>query len=262
MNKFRPRLSKQRYDRLLKNEQGLDTENYLVLGCVHVPFHNRALLEKVVQLSKDINISGIVLAGDFLDCNALGEYERGKTSTTGVTLEEEYSEGNKVLDQFEHIPEKVFLFGNHEARYFRWKADINNSKYGDILNPISALNLPERGYKVYSNYKNDYHQLGDLQIMHGEFFNIHAAKKTLDTFRANTMFAHTHRVQSYREGEVASWNIGWMGDVNSKAFNYANRAMKQRWANAFSVVSICNNRAYVSVIESLDGRFFYGNTQY
>lgn len=263
MNTIRPRLS-ERENRLLLNLKAPKQQS-IILPCCHVPFHNQPYFHKIKNLISDIKPNEIVIQGDFVDCNALGSYEKGRLSSTGIDLEEEYTEASKELDELEQASGHqnfVYLFGNHENRYFRWKADINNSKYGDLVSPIKGLKLEERGYKVFTDYMNDYYSIGSLQVMHGEFFNIHAAKKHLDTFRRNVMFAHTHRVQYYREGDFAAWNIGFLGNKNAPCFNYAHRSMKEKWANSFAVVTQSDGFFHVEVIEFINDSFFFGGLKY
>ena len=234
------------------------------MGCVHVPFHNRKLMKGVLDLMDTYNFAGIIIGGDFLDMASLSEYEKGKINHTWVKLDEEYGEANKLLDEFDKriSGEKVFLFGNHENRYFRWLADVNNNKYGDLINPIHSLNLEKRGYTVYSDYKNDKHKLGTLYILHGEFYNIHVAKKTLDTWRRNILFYHTHRMQVYREGEFCAYNGGCLADLSSPAFNYAPMSTKIKWANAFNLIHLDGKKHYVDTINCYDNSFVYAGVKY
>jgi len=259
----RPRMSDEQYQLFKRLNE--DKEQYVILPCVHVPFQNQLYLHKIKKLISDIKPKEVILQGDFVDCNALGQYEKGKLSGTGVDLDEEYDEANRELSELEQAAghsDFVYMFGNHENRYFRWKKDVNNSKYGDLVSPIRAMKLEERGYKVFSDYMNDFYTVGSLQVIHGEFFNVHAAKKHLDTFRRNVMFAHTHRVQYYREGEFAAWNIGFLGNKNAPCFNYANRSMKERWANAFSVVTVDGSFFHVEIVEFINDSFYYGSLKY
>lgn len=243
------------------------TKTYIVSGCWHVPFQNQILYAGFKNLIRDINPDGFVLAGDFLDMGSLSDYERGKLSHTGITLEAEYNAGNQVLDEIDHLlspeSEKFYLYGNHCARYFRWKADVNNSKYGDILNPSKGLKLIERGYKVSEDYQNDFIELGSLQVFHGYYFNVHCAKKHLDSLRRNNMFVHTHRFQVYREGSFAGFNIGFMGDVDAPCFSYASRAMREAWANGFAVVHVQeDDKFFVEMIDVVNSHFMYGGKIY
>lgn len=233
---------------------------YLVIGCLHVPFNNKNLTDGLFELMQDVNYSGIIIAGDFLDMAALSTYEKGKINNTGITLEDEYIAGNLFLNKIDSLlpknAKKVFLFGNHENRYWRWKSDVDNSKYGDSLNPISSLALEQRGYEVYHDYINDVYNLGSLSIIHGEYFNIHCAKKHLDVFRRNILFFHTHRLQIHREGDFAAYNAGFLGDKKSAAFNYAKRGMKSAWGNGFAEVTLLDTgEHFVNVISCVNDKF-------
>jgi hypothetical protein len=259
----RPRMTENQYSVFSRLKE--KKEQYVLLPCSHVPFHNQLYFHKIKNLISDIKPKEIVLQGDFIDCNALGSYEKGKISSTGIDLDEEYDEANKELNELEQAAghsDFVYLFGNHENRYFRWKSDVNNAKYGDLVNPVRAMQLDERGYKVFQDYLNDFYSIGSLQVIHGEFFNIHAAKRHLDVFRRNIIFAHTHRVQYYREGDFGSWNIGFLGNKNAPCFNYASRSMKDRWANAFAVVTVDGNFFHVDMIEFINDSFYYGGIKY
>ncbi len=261
----RPRLNDGQNDIVLAAKGNSDIKSYIVLGCIHVPFQNKSIMEGIYKLISTYSFDGVIFNGDFLDMGSLSDYEKGKISKTGITLEEEYVEGNKVLDVFDKYiegTENVFLFGNHCARYFRWKADVNNSKYGDLMDPIDALKLEDRGYKVLSNYQDDYYELGSLQVFHGHYYNVHSAKKHLDVFRRNVLYNHTHRVQMYREGDFCAWNAGFLGNINAPCFDYASRAMKSAWANAFAIVHLDGDRHYVDIINCVENSFVYGGVKY
>lgn len=242
-------------------------KTYIVSGCWHVPFHNKVLYEGFKDLLRDINPDGLVLAGDFLDVGGLSEYERGKMSKTGVTLEDEYIAANEILDEIESIlsptAEKFYLYGNHCARYFRWKADVNNSKYGDLLSPTRGMKLIERGYTVKEDYMNDFIELGSLQVLHGYYFNVHCAKMHLDKLRRNNMFVHTHRFQVYREGNFAGFNIGFMGEINAPCFAYATRTMREAWSNGFALVHVQDDgKFFVEMVDVVNSHFIYGGKKY
>lgn len=232
----------------------LDISNYgsyLVTGCVHAPFHNRKMYESIYNyVQKELSLTGLILAGDIADLNSLSSHDRGKMPIPGVTLSAEYDGVNNFLDEIESVQDfntKIYLFGNHEDRYFRAISDVNTYKYGDALvSPLEALKLANRGYSVVQDWKTGYIKMGDhLDINHGEFINVHTAKKTIDTYKKSTLYFHTHRFQIYSEGDVGGFNMGWGGDINSPVFNYATRSMKRTWLNAAAIVTIDKDGYYV-----------------
>lgn len=263
----RPRLSPLQNKSAMAMKGERSVKSYIGTGCNHVPFHNQHLTKGFLDLMSTYKYDGIFIGGDFLDMGALGQYERGKISHTNVTLKEEYEIGNELLDMFdERLSDdalKVYLWGNHEDRYWRWLADVNNSKLGTVLNPSDELNLVERGYIVKDQYKTDFYKLAALYVMHGEYYNIHAAKKHLDVFRRNTIFWHTHRVQVYREGDFCAWNSGTMADIEAPCFSYANRGMKGQWANAFPIIHVDQyNNHFVELVNCIKNNFVYNGVKY
>ena len=243
---------------------------HIVLGCWHVPFHNKTLHKGVRKLIEDYKseIKGFHLIGDFLDLNALSSHDRGKfTSIPGLTLSQEYKAGNIALDQLTENLEsncwKTYLYGNHEDRYNRWMRDMNNAKT-PLISPKESLKLNERGFQTKTSWSQDYFKLGKyLDIFHGIYFSIHSAKAHMDKLRGSCMYAHTHRIQQYIEGNTGSFNIGAGADFSSPAFGYASRAMKSQWQNGFAVVMIDEDGSYhTTQVICQNGRFYFGGKKY
>jgi len=142
-------------------------------------------------------------------------------------------------------------------------ADMQKAKT-PLQSPAEALNLDSRGFNVYTHWEQDYVTLGKhLDLMHGQYFNVHSAKKHIDTYRGSIMYAHTHRIQTYIEGSTGGFNIGWGGDISSPLFNYMPRGTKKQWMNGFAVVTIDNNgEYYVTQVYHHNGKFRYNGKFY
>ena len=266
MNLNRPRLNKEQLKVVQEMKGQGEIRSYLLIGCLHVPFHNKYIMDGIYKLMDCRKFDGIVIGGDFNDFGALSSYEVGKINRTGIKLDDEYFAGNLVLDELDsRLPkdaEKIFMYGNHEHRYWRWLADVDHDKLGELLDPSKALKLDKRGYKVYDQYKKDQYKLGSLYIFHGDFWNIHVAKKTLDTWKRNVLFWHTHRTQLHREGDFCGYNVGFLGDIDSPAFDYAPRSQKNKWSNGFAIAHTVGNRHYVEMINCVGNGFVYAGTKY
>lgn len=243
---------------------------YLLLGCVHVPGHNVSMMNGITNLLIDYRqqLKGFVLMGDFLDMNTLSGHDTGRfTAVPGLTLTQEYQAGEKLLSQLtQPISDdvnKIFLYGNHEFRHLKHMADMESAKR-PLPSPIEGLGLIEKGFHVYTNWKDDHVTLGEhLDVFHGQYYNVHCAKKTMDVFRGSVAFVHSHRVQSYIEGRTGAFNIGWGGDVTSPFFNYMPRGTKSMWQNGFAVVNISEKGDYyLEQIIHHSGRFYYGGKKY
>lgn len=248
-----------------------DSENgiHIILGCVHVPFHNKILLNKVLNLIQDQkdNIKGFHLIGDFLDLRSLAKQNESNVTMSDITLGKEYKSGNEVLDLIDSkLPkdiQKTFLFGNHEGRYYKYISDIKNYKTGDALDaPDKVLKLEDRGYKVYSNWAEDFFTIGKYQIFHGIYCTANPTKSHIDKLRHSCIFAHTHRIGQHFEGSLHGVNIGMLGDLNSETFQYLSRIERLNWKNGFGIINVANNISQAEVILCENDSFFYGGRKY
>lgn len=232
-----------------KRSQDKSLQRWIVISDVHRPFHNQTLWNKLLQLINDMGSSlyGIVIAGDYLDLYTLGSYNNESLANlSNITLQDEYINGLQGIDEINSAfkgAKKLFLFGNHEDRYFRHIKEKDNAKYGGaLINPVEALYLHERGWITKTDWQSDYFTLGKhLDIVHGVYTSIHAAKAHLDKTQHSVMFGHTHRVQCFHQGNRASFNIGGLYDIKSKGFNYMPRFQRQMWANGFALVNVTDN---------------------
>lgn len=237
---------------------------HVILPCAHIPYHNEAFYEAFKRYIKGTNIKGLHIIGDFLDMNALSGHDKGNVGQS--TLDFEYSAGNACLNDIQDIlPSdciKTYIWGNHEDRYNRYMKNVDNAKLGTALqSPTVGLDLINRGFHVFENWKQSYITIGKyLTLCHGEFCNVHTAKKHIDTYRKSVMYAHTHRKQVYIEGDTGGFNIGSMADFKKDAFGYATRAMKESWINSFAVVYIDNDGYYhVEIPTWINNKFLVGD---
>lgn len=237
-------------NRTKKNNQISKPGTYWVTGCSHAPWQNKKMYNSTLKyLKENVELSGIILAGDIIDANSLSSHDRGNVALPGVTLDWEYKEANKFLDQIDSLGlenNTYYLYGNHEDRYNRLIRNVDANKYGKALkSPVEGLKLASRGYQVFTDWKNDSIKIGKyLEVNHGEFCNVHTAKKTIDTYRKSMMYFHTHRFQIYMEGQVAGFNMGGGADFTSDVFGYATKAMKTSWSNASALVTLDSDGYY------------------
>lgn len=245
---------------------------YVVMGCLHMPFHNRNMFDAAINLMKDLRaygkLSGVILNGDILDMHSISRHGKDKVGVPGWDLEREYRVASLELDKIDRAAgpcEKVYMYGNHEMWYFDFMSDPRNFKLGQgvVQSPEVGLGLRERGYKVQRDYRTAFHMLGDLEVIHGDYVNVHAAHAHVQKMKRNVMFAHTHRMGSYMEGNLMGYNIGWGGDSTAPVFGYMTRVMKETWRNGFAVVTVdAQNHAHVTQIVWTNDSFFYGGKRY
>lgn len=229
--------------RIIKVKTTKAPQMWVIIGCVHRPFHDTILWDKFLQFLSDNKkgITGVIVNGDFLDLRSLSSHE--EYIPEGIDLGVEYSNGLQGIDEIEkHLNkgiEKIFIYGNHEDRFFRDRNSMR--KYGASLqSPHEAMELPERGWEVIEDWKNGYVTLGnDLDVFHGVKVGMNAAKDQLNALPTrNHIFNHTHRFGSYSNKTNTAYNVGCMIDFNSDAFKYVDRGVRAAWAQGFAVAYI------------------------
>ncbi len=244
-------------------------EPFLILPDCHVPFHNRPLLKRVCQLALDLKPSGLIIGGDFGDFFSIASHnDNSLARLRGITLKYEYNEQNKVLNDIGAAcrgAAKHFLYGNHEDRFMRWLADGDNAKMDGVVDdPVKALSLERRGYKVYPNWKDDSVQVGPhLEVAHGEYCVQHSAFKHLQEYEGSIVMGHTHRWNAHVTGRRGAYNIGWLGDKDNPVFSYATKSQRRRWCNGLMVAYLMPDGTYIPCpVQCWNSRFIFAGRLY
>ena len=239
----------------------------IVLSCLHIPAHDVKALNAILSFCKDYKhlITGFVLLGDTLDLNSLSGHDKGKE--VKYTLGYEYKVANEVLNQIDAVLptncRKTFIWGNHCARYSTYLNNIDNKKIADALpSPTVALNLKDRGYEVYENWKEDFIKLGQYQLFHGIYCGSNPSKQHLDKLRSGCIFGHTHRTGEYEDSIGHAINVGHLADINNEVFSYVSRIEKQSWSQGFALLHHQGDNYRASLIKLQDSSFFYAGKLY
>jgi hypothetical protein len=258
---YRPRLSETENQKLKRIRSG-NSETHIVIGCVHAPYHNEDMMFSIMGLMSYFGkeLDGLHLIGDIQDMRSISRHNKDQIIEHGLTLEKEYELTNSLLDLIDMSIEnpkirKTYIWGNHEDWYNQHLKNVNAAKLGRgvIKSPTEACFLKSRGYEVYEDWRESEIQLGDLTLIHGIWTNEHSAKKHTEKVRGNVMYAHTHRMQMFDDGDRVAYNIGFAGDIKSKAFSYVGKYEKAAWRNGFAVVHIDEyGKSHVTMIKYND----------
>lgn len=241
----------------------------VVLSDVHAPFHNKQLLPKVCQLIHDIRPQQVIILGDFGEFASVSRHQKGSLyKLKDITLGWEYEQQNELLDAIDSACrgcQRDFIEGNHEQRVNSWLEESDNGKIdGAISLPQDGLNLYKRGWKYHSGWKEASVKVGKyLEVVHGEYCPVHAAKKHLDEYEGSVMMGHTHRFQSYVTGKRGSYNIGCLIDRSHPVFGYASASQRRKWVNGFAVVTVLGDGSFIPhPIQCWNDRFAFGGKLY
>lgn len=242
----------------------------VVISDVHRPFHDKVLWSKVCKFVGEFKPDILVNNGDWMDMYSLGSYNADSVrKLQTISLSYEYKDANEGLSDLDAVTpattRKVFMYGNHEDRYWREVDRGDRGKYGDALkSPTEALKLIERGYEVHDNWKQDFIKIGNrLEILHGLYTSVHVAKKHLDELQGSAIVGHSHRYNTFSIGQRTVWNIGFLGDMANPGFHYKPRSQREKWTQGFSVFHIDDNGdEFVEPVVIRGQRFVYGGKMY
>lgn len=246
-------------------------ETVVVSSDHHVPFINQALHKNFIKLLTDIQPDRFILLGDFLDLYSLGSYHaKSLYYLRDITLQDEYDTGNIVLDDYDSVLKrtckKTYLYGNHEDRYWRWIKSGDNAKLGDIpLSPADGLALNKRKYDVLDDWKNDYMDIGEFRLIHGDSVAINATNTMITKAMRSLVFGHVHRPQYFTRGQYTSIALGCMCDIDSSGMTYMHRHQRDAWRNGFLILNANTQTGEVipqQIHASKEGHFYYGDKRY
>lgn len=192
----------------------------LVLPDIHVPYQNKVALEAAMRLGEEFQPDEVVQLGDLLDCYTLSKYSR--SSNRHGNIADEIEEAHDLLDEIKTrtgAKRATFIEGNHEARIRKYVlekcpelANLN------ALRVDHMLRLADIGWDFIPEHK--FYQVNNVFFTHGEYANMHSAKKHIDEYRVTVIHGHTHRITSryhrgldkticgYEMGFLASFDVG------------------------------------------------------
>ena len=99
---------------------------WLVMGDVHIPYHDKKVVELAIKTAKQYSVKGVLLNGDILDCHELSRFDKTPDDpryTTEVTM------GREFLAWLHHqLPKASIVWkdGNHEERTINYLVSKKN----------------------------------------------------------------------------------------------------------------------------------------
>jgi predicted phosphodiesterase len=231
----------------------------LVFPDIHVPYHAKKAIEVAIRLGEEFQPDEIVCLGDLLDCYTLSTYSRS-TNRQG-DLAAELKMANELLDEIKTrtgAKEATFIEGNHEARIRKFVLNKCPELVNlDILSVNNLLGLEKIGWDFIPERK--FYQINNLFFTHGEFANMHSAKKHIDEYRVDIIHGHTHRISSrYHRGldkTVGGFELGFLGSFEVAA-EFTKRA---NWQHGIGTAIISGDKHWVSGHHIQNNCVAYGN---
>jgi UDP-2,3-diacylglucosamine pyrophosphatase LpxH len=231
---------------------------WVVINDVQIPFQDKPVLDLVLAFIKDLKPDGIILNGDIADCYSISSHRHNPRTLTKASLEVEIRQVGELLAHFKDIPEKHFLGGNHEDRFYRHIAD-KAPALGLIpgLDFQTIFGLGEYGFnwKDYGGSIN----LGRLSVTHGFLVrtqSAYSAKAHFERTGSSLLIGHTHRFGSYFKtnsgGTHVVYENGCLCRLDPEYVQHPD------WQQGFSVVHVDKSGFFhVQHIPIIGRRVFY-----
>jgi len=241
----------------------------VLLPDIHHPHVDYKAMGAVNQFICDYDPDELVYMGDQVSLDCISYWNRNKPLLTeGKRLINDYNDFNKdILKVHEKITRtdirRTFMIGNHEYRVNMYCEQ--HPQLTDFIDIVRYLNLKERGYEVVPY--NEVYKVGKLNIIHGYYYNVYHAKKTVDAFEGNVAYAHVHNPQMFtkispldRKGYHTATSLPCLcnikPDYHKNAPNF--------WVNGFGIVEYLPATGFFNLftVIIIEGSFMWNGKYY
>jgi predicted phosphodiesterase len=219
----------------------ISAERLLVLGDIHVPFHDKRALAAAIEYGTDAGVDAVLLNGDLCDFYNISRWERDPRQRAFKYELEQIRTVLEVMQRFLPGARIYFKSGNHEDRYERYlklKApellDLECLSLGNVLG-LDKLGITEIGDAQRV-------QFGQLSIIHGHEIQTSSAVSPARGLqlkaRTTVLGSHHHKASATPPvkdllGNVSrAWTTGCLCNLTPDYRIY------NEWNHGFAVVEI------------------------
>lgn len=220
----------------------LHAQSVLVLGDVHVPYHDAQALEAAVAWGQRREVDCVLLLGDFLDCHRLSRFQADPRARLFPAEVETARELLAALHSAFPRAGVVYKLGNHDERYEAyilarapelWKVD-----------KISFASLFAESDVELVEWRRRIRAGKHLSLIHGHEFGSRGATSPVNPARglflaahACAICAHLHQPSTHQErtidgAQLATWSVGCLCDLHPQ-YRPLNR-----WGHGFAHVAL------------------------
>ena len=251
------------------DESAWQIQKTVLLPDIHHPHYEERTMDCVNQFICDYDPDELVYMGDQLSLDCISFWNRNRPLLKeGQRLIKDYNDFNKdILKVHENITRddirRTFMIGNHEHRINAYVE--KNPELEDFIDIVRHLELAERDYKIIPY--NAVHKVGKLNVIHGYYWNVYHAKKTVDVFEGNIVYAHVHNPQMYvkispidQKGYHMATSLPCLCNIKP---DYKKNA-PNFWVNGFGIVEHLPATGFFNLytIIIIEGSFMWNGTYY
>lgn len=229
---------------------------------LHVPYHNKVMVQKIIEFLKVEQPDQIILKGDMVDFYDLSSFD--KNPAREGKLQEELDILYRILSSMRRAcpnSKIVYIMGNHEDRLRRylWK----NAKALNSLRALSFEGLLQLN-RLRIQLVEDSYILNGFEFSHGEVVRTHSsysAKAEYDRRNSSGCSGHTHRMGSFCK-TTKNGTFGWWEDGCACELTPEYIKGTPDWQNGFSVIYFDDNAFDVHQIYVNKDKFRFNGQKY
>jgi hypothetical protein len=210
--------------------------NALVIGDLHIPYHNRTMLERAIQVARRHSIRRVIIGGDLFDFASLSHHphnapEQDPSATIRLA-------GDVLRALLAHFDEAYICNGNHDERFAKrldraWDLQL-------LINAAMGRDWPACSVSVTNL---DYVYLGDNWIVgHPSSYSGQGGKTPADLadlYQRNVVTLHNHVIgmAQSKSGKYIGVDCGHMTEAGQHYYQARRLSKFARWNAGFMVVS-------------------------
>jgi len=251
------------------DESAWQIQKTILLPDIHHPHCDARTMESLNEFMFDYDPDELVYMGDQVSLDCISFWNRNRPLLKeGQRLLRDFNDFDRdILRVHENLTRedirRTFIIGNHEYRLNMYVEQ--NPELEDFIDITRHLNLVERGYKVVPF--NGRHKVGKLSVIHGRYWNMYHAKKTVDEFQGNVAYAHVHNPQSFvkispvdADGYHMATSLPCLCNIEP---DYKKNA-PTHWVNGFGIVEHLPATGFFNLytIIIIEGSFMYNGKYY
>jgi hypothetical protein len=246
-----------------------EIQKTVLMPDIHYPHIDQKVMDSLGEFIMEYEPHELVYMGDQMSLDCISGWNRRKPLLKeGQRLIRDYEDFDKSILQFHEsitAPDtrRTFMMGNHEQRV-KWYIEEHPELSG-IIDVDANLHLQERGYNLMPF--NAIHKVGKLSVIHGYYWNMYHAKKTLEAFEGNVVYSHVHNPQMYakvspvdRKGYHMATSLPCLCNIKP---DYK-KNLPNFWINGFGIIEHLPATGYFNLytIIIIDGCFMWNGRYY
>jgi hypothetical protein len=243
-------------------------KQFLIVPDCHFPFHDLKYINFITRLLSYLKstgkLKGLVQLGDALDFFQVSTYPKDPARRNSIKddMDDYLGIVNLWTTYLPKGGEYHQIEGNHEYRLQKYIANNAKEIYQLVTSVESYLStrFKSKNHKfIWHKYtKWDSLKIGDVNILHGFYYNQHAAATNLAKYKTNIITGHTHRLQLISDGKHYSATLGHGSDEKETAHN----PVPSGWQQSCAVLTLLDSgKTNLEIILVNAGKGIYAGKQ-